>query len=311
MTQRPTHKKCRHCGEWFSFSKRAPLKRKFCSMSCASSYRNAQPKWKAEQSRKIKARTDPEAMRAMAKALWQDPQTRAHLGAVRKVLANSKEHKVRMEEHNKKMWSDPDFRQRHVERTAKNAAERWTDPDYREKMSVLATEGNKKRWANPSFKKKTSFRIRVALANPLTKKRQSKQMRERMNQPEAKARVSQQAKELWQDPAFRTLVTENSRETALKSWSNPTFRKQQLANLQSPEMRQNSSVRMKARMAKLANDPEWRATLKASWTEERKAKCIEENKKRWADPVFKARVGAAISAAKKRNKKRKQQEQKP
>ena len=300
MKQRPTHKKCRHCGEWFSFSKRARLTQKFCSLSCSSSFRNAQPKWKKAQSQKIKAKTDPKVMRARARALWRDPEIRARLTEERRARSNTKEHRAHMAEHNEKIWADPEFRKKQSKRAKKVAAKLWADPAFREKISATTTEANKQRWADPDFKKKTSFRIRVTLAQPLQKKRRSKQSRERMQRPEERARVSQQAKEQWQDPQFRALVSENSREAALRNWRDPAYRAKNLPKLlkaaRSPETRARMTEFNKQNWA----DPEYVARKKAWWTPERKAEQAEKNARQWSDPEYKARVSKKISEAKRR-----------
>jgi hypothetical protein len=305
MKERPTHKKCRQCGEWFSFSKRAHLKQKFCSLGCSATYRNASPKWRKAQSRKIKAKTDPEIMRERAKALWRNPEIRDRLTEERRTRSNTKEHRAHMAEHNKKLWANAVFRKQHTERARKLAVKQWRDPAYREKMSAATSEMNKQRWADPEYKKKISFRIRVALHNPLTKKRQSKLSRERMQRPELRAQASQQMKERWQNADQRARMSEQSRKSARRKWRDDSgYRAKILASLrkvaQSPKHRAWLSELNKQRWA----DPEYRARREVLLTPERRAAISEQNKKRWSDPKYKARVGKKISQAKRRTQER-------
>jgi len=176
-TTRPTHKKCRGCGEWFSLKKYARPTQRFCSVSCFASWRNAQPKWRKAHSEKIKAQTDPKVMRERSLAAWRDPAVRVLLTAIRTKQSHTKEARAQVAALNKKIWADPEFRKRHVARSRRAAAELWRDPVYRKKISALMVEENKKRWADPDYKETTSRSIRIALAQPLEKKRRSEQAR--------------------------------------------------------------------------------------------------------------------------------------
>lgn len=305
---RPTHKKCRHCKEWFSFSKRAPLSQRFCSGSCWAKYRNANPKWREAQSKRMKAAADPEVMRKMAQAMWRDPEMRAHLTEGSRKRANTKEHLASMQEHNKKVWADPAFRKGHSERSKKLLTEKWADPDYRERISAQTVELNKRRWADPEFRERTSFSIRVAMHNPLEKKRRLKQARELANRPETRARSSRGMKARWDDPDQRAKMSERSSETQKKRMrDDPVYRAQKVEQLrkaaQSPEWRARMSEQNKKKWA----DPEYRAHRKALWTPERAAEQAAANAKRWSDPEYKARVSKAISEAKRRKNKERQE----
>lgn len=302
---RPTHKECRQCGEWYSLSKRAKPTQRFCSTGCAAAHRAADPKWRRGQSLRMKAIANPEVLRERAAALWRNPETRALLTEKTRQRSNTPEHRARMKEHNKKLWANKEFRERQLELKKERMAKLWKDPNFREKASAATAELNKKRWADPEFKRRTRFRIRIALAQPLSKRRRSAISKERANRPENRERSRKEMERRWQDPAYRELITETSRKTALKGWSGPRSdaRKAQLAKLkarsQSPEWR----ARMRAFNKQRSADPEYIAELKARWTPERKAKQIEENKRRWSDPKFKARVSKSISAAKRRKAK--------
>jgi hypothetical protein len=305
MAERPTHKKCKQCKEWFNLRKRARLTQKFCCLSCACTYRNADPKWRAAQSKKVKAKTDPEVMRARSLKAWADPETRAYLTEKTRQRANTAEHRAHMKEHNAKLWADPEFRAKQTELKSKRTAAMWADPAFREKMSALTIEGNKQRWADPDYKEKTSFRIRMALNQPLQKKRLSKQGKATMSKPENRKLVSQRVAAKWQDPEYRAHMSEAGHEAALERWRDPAYRKKQAPNLaklakvaRSPEHR----ARMADLNKRLHTEPEYIASRKAWWEAEGKAKHIEGNKKRWADPEFKARVSKAISEAKRRPK---------
>lgn len=295
---KPTHKQCRQCGEWFTLKPRANRRQKFCTVSCSSKYRNAQPKWKKAQSRRMKAKTDPEVMRERAKALWRDPEMRARLSEQRRIQSNTKEHLASMVEHNKKLWKDDEFRKRHTERSSKQAIEQWRDPVYREKMTALTAEKNKQRWADSDYKERVSRKIRIAKALPLAKKQQSKTSRELAQRPEEKVRKSKQMKERWSDPEQRAQMSKNSSETAIRKWrDDPAYRKKHTAVLlaNAPE----NSARMSKLNKKRWSNPKYVAQRKAWWTPERKAAQAEKNKKRWSDPKYKARVGKAISKARK------------
>jgi len=300
--ERPTHKKCRQCGEWFNLSKRASLKQKFCCGSCAATYRTSDPKWRKAQSEKIKAQCDSEVMRERSRKAWDDPETRAYLTEKTRERANTKEHKAYMLEHNKKMWADPEFRAAQTESKRKRSVKQWEDPAFREKMSAVTTQTNKKRWADPEFKKRTGFRIKLALAQPLEKKRKSAESKERMNRPENRARASEQAKQQWENPEYRAFMSGVSHETAVKRWQDPVYRKQQIANLKKASQSPEHRARMSEQGKRLATDPVAIARRKAWWDAGGKAKQIEANKKRWADPEYKARVSKAISEAKRKPK---------
>jgi hypothetical protein len=306
MAKRPTHKKCRQCGEWFMLGKYERLTRKFCTYSCASTHRNAQPKWKKRQSKLMKKLATPEVMRERSLKMWRDPAMRAHLSEKSRQQANTKEHHAWMIEHNKKLWTAPEyaeFRQQHSERTRKTAKKQWDDPAFREKISALTTEANKKRWADPEYKKRVGFKIRIAFAQPLSKAKRSKSSRKQMMRPEQRTRISKLSKELWQNPEYRALVTESSRAAAIRNYRNPFYRVKKLAALrkwvQSPEGRAQMSELNKKRW----EDPEYRARQKALWTPEKSAALSELNRKRWADPKFKKRVAKKISKARLENTK--------
>lgn len=302
MSERPTHKKCKQCGEWFNLHKRARLTQKFCCLSCASLHRTSDPKWRVAHSKKIKDQTDSEMMRERSLKAWANPEVRAHLTEKTRERANTKEHRARMKTHNAKLWADPEFRAAQTELKKQRLFEQWADPTFREKMSTVAIEGNKQRWADPTFKKRTSFHIRMALAQPLQKKRLSKQGKEMMNKPENRERASQAAKQQWQDPEYRAYMSEVSSETAKARWRDPVYRKTQTANLAKAARSPEHRAQMAELNKRLHTDPEYIARRKAWWEAEGKAKHIEGNKKRWADPEFKARVSKAISEAKKRQK---------
>jgi len=192
MREKPTHKECRQCGEWFELPPYAPPKRRFCSVSCWAKWRNSQPKWRKAQSERAKAHADPEVMRERARSIWRNPELRARLSAQRRELSRSKEHLAHMVEHNKKLWENKEFRKRHAERSRQQIIERWRDPIYRAKMSAQTIEQNKQRWADPRYAEKTSRNIRIAKAAPLGKRRQREHARELAQRPEEKARRSRQ-----------------------------------------------------------------------------------------------------------------------
>jgi hypothetical protein len=295
---RPTHKQCRQCGEWFTLKRRANRRQKFCTLSCAATWRGAQPKWKKAHSKKVKARIDPEAMREKSRAMWANPEIRERLTNKARIQANSPEHLAAMVEHNKQLWSNAEFRKQHEERSRQRALENWSNPEFREKMSALTGELSKQRWANPDYRAKVSRSIRIAKAAPLEKKRQAKVNTERSQSPEARARSSKQMLERWADPEQRARMSALATETAKRKWrDDPAYRKKKLAVLRKAAPK--ASARMKEMNKRLWADPEYAARKKAWWTPERKAAQAEVNKQRWADPAYKARVSRKISAARK------------
>jgi hypothetical protein len=299
MTDKPTHKQCRQCGEWFTLKPYARPTQKFCTVSCAAIYRTSQPKWRKAQSAKVKARTDPEVMRERSRAMWRNPETRARLAASNKKRANTKEHLAWMAEHNKRLWSDPKFRKAAAARSSEALKQLWTDPAFREENITRMVEENKRRWANPDYKERVSRSIRRAKLAPLELKRQSKASKELAARPETKARTSAIMKARWKDPEQAARMIKRASETAHKRWrDDPDYRAKKLAvlkrNARSPEAR----ARMAEMSKRLRTDPEHIARRKAWWEAEGRAKQIERNKKLWADPAWKARVAAKISAAK-------------
>jgi hypothetical protein len=227
---KPTHKKCRGCGEWFSLGKYERPTRKFCSVSCFATWRNAQPKWKTAHSGKIKAQTDPETMREKSRAAWRDPATRAKMIAIRRAPAIAEKSRVKMQKINKKIWADPEFRKRHVERSKKTAKELWRDPIFRIKTSAGMAEINKQRWADPDYKEATSRSIRIALAQPLQRKRLSRQASERAQKPEAREQMRTVMRERWRDPEYRSRMSKKISERRRRAAA--TARKAGKTNIQ-------------------------------------------------------------------------------
>jgi hypothetical protein len=294
--KRPTHKKCKQCGEWFSLSKRANLRQKFCSYSCAAKHRCADPRWRRQHSQRMKDTTDPEVMRERSRALWRDPKMRAHLIEQNRIRANSKEDRARFVEHNKKLWANADFRKRHAELTSKRAVKQWRDPAFRDKIISASIEASKQRWADPEYKRRVSKSIRIAKRKPEARARQSKVSREAAQRPERRARSSELMRARWQDEGQRARMVRENAKRRVPSWRDPVFREKKLAVLrawaQSPEHRAAMSERNKG--------PEAAARRKAWWTLERRIELAETNKKRWSDPKFKARISRKISKARRR-----------
>jgi hypothetical protein len=225
--EKPTHKQCRQCGEWFKLRRYASPTQRFCTVGCWTAWRNAQPEWRKAQSAKIKAQTDSEVMRT--KSLGMSQEARAKIAEATRKRANSKQHLAWMAKHNEQLWSDKEFRKRHAERSREQVAKQWTDPTYRQKMSAQTTELNKKRWADPDFRERTSHNIRIALLAPLEKKRRLETARRLAQTSEHRERASNELKARWADPEQRALMSAYSRETQLKKWSDPEYRKKQKA----------------------------------------------------------------------------------
>jgi hypothetical protein len=301
-TKRPDFKRCRECGEWFSFGEKANRKQRFCTYSCAAKYRMRDPKLRKAQSRRAKALTKKLDMREIARAMWRDPKMRAHLTEQTRMRSNTKEHQRVMAKHNKKLWHDPkyaEFRKRHAERTSEVAKAMWSDPEFRKQKSIETTEKNRQRWADPKYKARVSAAIRAAKATTTGKLRSSAAARARVTQ-EQKERTSQMMKARWADPELRKEMTERSRETGRRNWRDPFYRarasERSRTLMQSPEHRARVAEQNRKRWA----DPEYVARQKAlRSTPEFKARAAERTRLRWADPKFKARVAASISKAKK------------
>lgn len=298
MTKSPVHKQCRQCGEWFTLKPYARPTQKFCTVSCSAIWRTSQPKWRREQSRKMKVQTDPEVMRERAKALWRDPEVRARIIESNRKRANTPEHLAWMAAHNKKLWADPARHKRTAVQAKKNLAKRWADPEFRARSSAATVERNKRLWANPDYRERVARSIRVAKRGTLSQKRQSKAAKEVAQRPEEKARRSKLMQDRWADPAMADQMRKTASETAKDRWKNdPLYRAKKTAALarhaRSPENRE--------RLSKVAkqwwSDPEYRVRKKAWWESEGRAKLTELNKRRWSDPAYKARVAAKISAS--------------
>jgi hypothetical protein len=294
---KPTHRQCRYCKEWFELRPRAHYWQKFCTLSCAASYRTSQPKWKKQHGEKVRAKSDPETMRQKSLKAWSNPEIRTRLSEKTRQRSNSKEHLAWMDKHNERLWADKEFREQHSKRASQTLNKLWEDPVYREKISAQTVELNKQRWADPEFRERVSRNIRIAKLDMLEKKRTIKAMRELAARPEEQARKSKMMKERWDDPEERTKMTKRSSETATKRWrDDPAYRKKQAVHLsawaKSPENRK--------RMSEMGKNPESIARTAALWTPERRAEQAEKNRKLWADPEYKARVSAAISKAKRK-----------
>ena len=296
--KRPEFKQCRQCKEWYSPRPRAQPWQRFCSVSCAAKHRQAQPRRRAEQSRRAKAlaaAVGTEVMRERARVAWRDPEYRARMIEGIRARANTQARRDQMIKVNKKIWSNPEFRKRQSERARELSRRQWSDPAYRAKMSALKSEQNKKLWADPELRQKMIFGIRVSKRGLKERLRMSRAAREVMNRPEQKERSRQHFKRLWADPEYRARITKACSERARQRWRNPAYRRQRLAALKawvrSPEGRARMSESNKQRAA----SPEWQAKQRALWTPERRAKQAEINRKRWADPKFKARVAKKIA----------------
>ena len=295
----PTHKECRHCGDWFKLGRYERPTRRFCSVRCAALARTSSPKWRAEHSAKIKKKVDPKVMRERAKALWRDPEVRARLTEQRRVRSNTKAHLQAFAEHNKKLWADKEFRKRHAERSSKVAAEQMKDPEHRKKLSAATAKANKERWADPVYKERVSFRIRMAKRQPIARKRQSEISREVAKRPEYKAMLRARMKKRWDDPEQRASMSARASETAKRKWrDDPAYRDKKLAALKKAAQSRATRERMTKMNKERWADPEYRAKQ----TEAARVQLIALNKKRWADPDYKARVAKKISKTKKGKK---------
>ena len=93
-------------------------------------------------------------------------------------------HRKKMSEKSKKMWEDPEFKKRMVDKKnipefkkkiSKVAKMNWEDPEYRKKMirqaSKLLQERNLKNWEDPKYRKKMSKRSRKMWENPEYRKK--------------------------------------------------------------------------------------------------------------------------------------------
>jgi hypothetical protein len=302
MKDKPTHKQCRNCGEWFALRRNASPTQRFCSTGCSATYRTSKPKWRKAHSEKIKAQTNPEVMRQRSLAAWANPETRARMTEATRKRANEPEHQAWMIEHNKRLWTDKEFRKGHLKRNSKVMADLWADPAFRQKQSEMTAAANKKRWADPEYKARTAQSIRIAKLTPLAHKRAQKMAKEVASRPLERARRAELMKQRWANPEMRAKMAANCSEALRKKYrDDPAYHRMKTAQIaavvRSPEHRTAVSERNKRQWA----DPEYRAKRLAAWTPERRAAWAAKIREQWADPAFKARVAAKISATKRKN----------
>jgi len=105
-------------------------------------------------------------------------------------LRNTPEFKQRVSLAFKRLWKDPEFRQKIAAAQAKIDwhtinSKKWKNPEYR--VKVIA--GNKKHWENPAFREKMA-----------------KIYAEVWSRPERLLKASETGKKLWSNPAYRNKI---------------------------------------------------------------------------------------------------------
>ena len=223
---KPTHKKCRQCGEWFELPAYAKPTQRFCTLSCSAEWRTNTPEFKKAQSERSKAymQRNAKRMHDAVQALWNDPERREVLVEQARVRSNRKTHLAWMQEHNKRLWKDPEFRKRHSERTTKMLKKRWSDPVEVAKNAARMSKQSKQRWADPVKRQTMSWSNKIAQLAPLTRKKKRELSRARMSTPEAKAKASATLKAMWRDPAYRLRMSKDASTRLRKRWADPAYR---------------------------------------------------------------------------------------
>lgn len=220
------YKRCRWCNEWFELPVYAKPTRRFCTRSCGAKWRSNQPAFKKAQSERSKVCVKKYAQKLhdAVQALWADPERRAVQVEKARERSNRPQHLAWMQEHNKRIWKDPEFRKRHVKRSSKMMQERWRDPEALAKNAAQMSRESKKRWADPVKRQTMSWSIKIAQLAPLTVKKKRELGRVRMSTPENKAMASANLKKLWANPEMRARFAKEQGERMKKRWRDPKYR---------------------------------------------------------------------------------------
>ncbi|PWT79152.1 MAG: hypothetical protein C5B60_00165 [Chloroflexi bacterium] len=91
-----------------------------------------------------------EQSRATAIRSWNDPFFRARAIEQIRVTMQSPEHRARVSEQNKRLWADPEYRERQKKLRS--------DPEFK----ARAAERNRQRWADPKYRRRVSKAISKA-----------------------------------------------------------------------------------------------------------------------------------------------------
>jgi len=124
----------------------------------------------------------------------------------------SKETKEKLSISSRKMWEDPDFKQKMSKkikeacstdevRNKRSAIAKalWNDPDYRERQMKIILE----RTSDPEYKKKCSNTHKERCSNPEVRKKMSDSAKKSSARPEIKEIQSINMKKRWTDPEYK------------------------------------------------------------------------------------------------------------
>lgn len=215
----------------------------------------------------------------------------------------------RASERNKKLWRDPNYRERMsklirslwknsdyrnavTKGSSSRLKKKWKDKDFQALMSALKSKEMKTRWQDTAFQKKMAIKAQkwsIKLwQDPKHRDHISSTIKKITNNPDWKAMLSKRSKALWKDENYRAkFPQEHFHNIARKLWENEDTRKlrSKKASLQwKDESFRKSMIKSlkKAGKKRLAENPHYMETLS-------KLSGISLHKK-WKNPEYKDRV---------------------
>lgn len=130
-----------------------------------------------------------------------------------------------------KVWSDPEYRERHREAVI---AERST-PEGRARMLAL----QERTLTDPEISARRIEAVRESRKDPEFIRKMSESAKRQMSDPEARANIARKNKERMKDPEARKAASENAK----KGWADPVKKAERCAKLKLAAQRRWAKVR--------------------------------------------------------------------
>ena len=200
-------------------------------------------------------KNNPEYVKKIAegrKKYWSNKENRQHqskiMSELNKKMWQDPKYREKFINRMKKMWQDSDYRDFMKKVSSKNLAEKWKDKNFQELMSKLKSKELTERWKNKNYRKVMTKHMReISLkiwSDPKHREYISRLGKARFNDPKERAKQSAISKKLWQNPAYRAKYSKNHfSEMAKKLWEDPdmheTHREKAIKQWQDSEFRKN------------------------------------------------------------------------
>lgn len=194
------------------------------------------------------------------------------------------------------LWADPAFRAKQVALRR----EWWNErPEMRALISAMS-KGKKKSaqecaeirqrtaamWANPQYREAVTLAIKSAWSNPERKARMGEWARQRLSDPAARESLGLAVSKAWSDPARRARWSASISDVKSTPEARHAQAERNYAMWDEPGRRESLAELNRKRWA----NPEYKATVrvalsKARSTEEQRAAQADRNIKMWSDPA--------------------------